>query len=230
MAVSASFTSAYFGGLSISSLASDDYSDRDDNGSVQSQVELYRRLQDLEQITDDLLTNKSILLSSEHDAFGEVELGHIQNFDLHVPVFDRSHVLLLSVSCLPDCNDQHVPRSLHGTASRSQSYQPLDVVLRRSVIAGTHGGPGHTDDQAECYYPQCHEDVYSFALTSAHHFGMGRFTLSVQMDVGSESEAKKHYQPIRVSYKISPQARTTPIECGSRVIGSVGYNEYKYFR
>jgi hypothetical protein len=225
--MSSSFTNAYFGGLSISSLASDDYSDNnDDDKSVQSQLQLYRRLQDLEEITDHLLSDKNIVLSMDHDTFAEVEINVVTNLDLLVPIFDHAqHVLQLRVESLPDCNDQHILRSIQGLPAKANLYQPLDIVLRKNELH-SHD---HVEEDLE-FRPHAFGDAYTFALTYAHRFTAGRYTLRVQMQAEESGSIQKHYQPIRVSYRICQQTRAAPIDVGSKLHGTVGLNEYKYYR
>ena len=81
--MSASCEAHYFDALSISSLGSDGMQEQSIVGSTQT-VELYQRLQDLDDMTSKFLLERRVSLHPDHDSFSDVELSCSQEFELKI--------------------------------------------------------------------------------------------------------------------------------------------------
>ena len=223
---------AYFGSLSISSLASEDaFSDQHDDRSVQSQMELYRRLQDLEEITNGLLSEKIPLLCADHDCFAEIEQSMVQRFALGIDAFDHNQVLSLRITALPDSNTRSDQIFVEGPLISTLDFTPLTISLKRNDAPVR--ALRSTIDLPDEFHPVLHEGVYSFALTMAHGLINGDYTLSVQMTTSlhqATQQARKLYQSIRVTTSVEPVVRAIPIDVGTTMHGRVAANEYCYYR
>ncbi len=216
----------FFGTLSISSLASDERSDIDDDISVQSQFELYKRLKELEEITSNFLLDKPIALSNDRDTFTEIDRDHPQQFELSIDFFDHNHVLTLSIECLPDfaCRDAIEPVI--------QSHQFLAIKMKKTSPSMYSEG-----EDVNVFVPKLQNGVYVFVLTTAHGFCAGSHSLSVaiededaQATSSSSSSGGRMHQPVRLSHRVSSAVRAVPVEAGRAVTGSVQANEFAYFR
>jgi hypothetical protein len=224
-----SATAAYFGGLSISSLASDDRSDLFSEGeATQSQLELYQRLQDLEEITANYLMDRPIELKSDHDTFAEIERNHFQDFELRIKSFSANDVLTLSISCLPDCMneafeamhlDEHMQPPLEHHPLKISMVQSFDQTLSTSER-----------ENSTIFLPKLYNGDYSFVLTTAHGMKSGLYVLTVANEENAIDESRKIYQSIRVSYRIHSSVRAITIENSRSILGRVGSNDFIYYR
>lgn len=233
---------AYFGGLSISSLASEDKSDSiSDAETIETHVELYRRLQELEEMTSNYLMSKPLLLNHEHDSFAEIEIGHVQEFELRIPPLSAGDVLTLTVSCIPDfVSDTLDLAGAFGSHQAVADHQTLHIELVRNPI--THDPlmkvnigqyaqhRSIADSNISTFTPKLHNGEYSFALTPGHGLTSGSYMLKVSNSQNASNTSQKVYQLIRVSHKIHSSVRATTLDDGKTIFGRVGMNDTVYYR
>ena len=121
----------YFDALSISSLGSDGMQEQSMAGSIQT-VELYQRLQDLDELTAKFLGDKRVTLHNEHDSFSDIEINCGQDFELKVPNnFSSNDILALSVLCIPDCMNGEADFWIDESARPLVKHHDLELVLKR---------------------------------------------------------------------------------------------------
>ena len=121
----------YFDALSISSLGSDGMQEQSLAGSIQT-VELYQRLQDLDELTSKFLGDKRVALHNDHDSFSDIEISCSQDFELKVANnFSSNDILALSVSWIPDCMNDDAEFWIDENARPMVKHHDLDLVLKR---------------------------------------------------------------------------------------------------
>lgn len=221
--------SSFFGGLSVSSVASDEKSESmSEIGAIQSHLELYQRLHDLEELTGNFLTNRPTVLTQNSFSFSEVERGHMQAFEFTLPSFSQADVLTVSITCIPDCFDN---RTIYDRLHAVQ-HQPLDITMSPASVLEEHSK--FADQQrsparaSTTYTPQLNNGEYSFTLTSAQ--GLSARTYVLRIAHADAASSSKIYQSIRVNYRVHSQIHATPLMEASSVLGKVGMNEFVYYR
>jgi hypothetical protein len=216
----------YFGDCSISSLASNDDGNRSELGSIQT-VELYQRLQDLEDMTANYLTIRPSALSAEHDSYTDIEPGDRKEFEYKLGTFSRGDVLALSVNCLPNCMVDDAENLIDENARSQIDHHPLEAVLR--VIKSG----GRSFDKEIVFKPSIHNGEFCFVMTVAHGVTPGSTLLLSVKNLTSEIERPAHgslLQAIRVSLRIHSAVRSVPLENGRPVTGRTLSGEFAYYR
>ena len=121
----------YFDALSISSLGSDGLQEHSIVGSVQT-VELYQRLQDLDELTAKFLGERRVVLNPDHDSFSDIEINCCQEFELKISnSFSSNDVLTLSVLCIPDCMNDDTEFWIDENCRPPVKHHALELGLKR---------------------------------------------------------------------------------------------------
>lgn len=216
-----------FGGLSISSLGSEERSVASSDAGHQLH-NLFRRLESLEDEAN-FLQERPIFLSSDHDAFTEVEIDHCQEFELRVSNILSVDVLCVTVLCLPDYLtddlDLNLCKEPHEMTNEDQN---LKIWLK---MADNYAQLNPKLNSSTTFEPTVYNGEYCFALTSAHGLCEGTYILSVENSSQNlPSAIKKQYQSVRVSYKVEKAVNAVSLENSKSLTGQVGLNEFTYFR
>lgn len=201
----------FFGSLSLSSLGSFDASE-DDDASTQTQVDLFKRIQDLEIAASNFLIDRPTLLIRGKAAFTDIEISCSQEFELQIDSFKHTDILEISVQCLP------------GYGGTRDNFEPLKLSLSRT-----------DDSERESripyeFVPNFHNGFYSFTLTTSHGISTGLYVLSIQFDQLCDLPSTKHFQSIRVCYELYPAVRAYPIEANCRIKGVASSAETSAYR
>jgi hypothetical protein len=131
MNISSARDEQYFDALSISSLGSDGMQEQSMAGSIQT-VELYQRLQDLDELTAKFLGDRRVILQNDHDSFSDIEINCSQDFELKVSNnFSSNDVLALSVQCIPDCMNGDTEFWINESARPPVKHHALELGLKR---------------------------------------------------------------------------------------------------
>lgn len=129
--MSASCEAHYFDALSISSLGSDGMQEQSIVGSTQT-VELYQRLQDLDELTSNFLLDRRVSLHTDHDSFSDVELNCSQEFELKISSsFTSNDIVALTVTCIPDCMIDGTEFWIDENSRPPTKHHPLELSLKR---------------------------------------------------------------------------------------------------
>ena len=226
-------SSSYFGGLSISSLAaSDDQSDNNDEISMQSQqLELYKRLASLEEITNTFLVEQPISLNKDRDSFSEIERHRSQSFELSIDSFEHSDVLTIDVTCLPDfvdetfiLPDESMKPPVDHHSLKISLTKSLPIFSKNQFLSNANSSEGNL------FSPKLHNGVYSFVLTTAHGIHRGTYVLRVQLADEINDFQQKNHQLIRVSFRVQTAVRAMPIQASIPVPGTVQSGSFCYYR
>ena len=129
--MSASCEAHYFDALSISSLGSDGMQEQSIVGSTQT-VELYQRLQDLDEMASKFLLERRVSLNPDHDSFSDVELSCSQEFELKISSsFTSNDIVALSVTCIPDCMLDGTEFWIDENSRPATKHHHLELSLKR---------------------------------------------------------------------------------------------------
>jgi hypothetical protein len=203
----AATTRDYF--CDISSLASDHdllhggHDTHSDVGSQQTML-LYQRLERIEELTANVLSERPVLLQAGHDTFADVEPKCTHDFEMKLPsTFTTTDVVVVTVQCIPDCMIDDSEFWMDEHARPPVRHHPLELTLARKKVAG--GSSSSHPHQAGLSSSQYHADrdgrinatptlyngEYTFVLTSAHGLGPGAaVVLSVRGEARAIAEAE----------------------------------------
>lgn len=159
----------YFDALSISSLGSDGMQEQSMAGSIQT-VELYQRLQDLDELTAKFLGNKRVTLQNDCDSFSDIEINSSQDFDLKVSNnFSSNDILTLSVMCIPDCMNDDTDFWIDENARPPVKHHDLELVLKKKRnFNSTHERNSILDFQVNEWCTYC----YLIRSTMPHYYAL----------------------------------------------------------
>eukprot|EP01038_Epipyxis_sp_PR26KG_P005834 gene5834-8049_t len=177
--------------------------------------------------TWDYFLTKPVQLNTNNDSFSEIDYNDQQSFELTISSLSPNEIVTITVTCIPDSRmDEELifseKRNIIGI-----DHQALSFSLQRKDEA-------EDDDIFLNFKPVLLNGEYSFALSASHGLSPGVYILTIMNN--SEFDYEKinlntsKTQTVRVSYKIYPAVRATPIKVNQQVNGRINANEYAYYR